>query len=91
MISPIVFNGNDFFDYLIYGTGNNYILIRKFPFMSIIKQIQLEQNELLNNSLFFGNVKFKPIKFIQISKNKLFVYVIFDYSNKINVIPLNLE
>ena len=91
MISPIVFNGNDFFDYLIYGTGNNYILIRKFPFMSIIKQIQLEQNELVNNSLFFGNVKFKPIKFIQISKNKLFVYVIFDYSNKINVIPLNLE
>ena len=78
-------------DYLIYANRNNYLYIRKFPLMNLIKIIKLEQNEIINSSLYFEKIKFKPVKFIQISKNKLFIYVIFDYSNNINIIPLIIE
>ena len=91
IVSPFVLNGNDFMDYLIYANRNNYLYIRKFPLMNLIKIIKLEQNEIINSSLYFEKIKFKPVKFIQISKNKLFIYAIFDYSNNINVIPLNIE
>ncbi len=91
IVSPFVFNGNDFMDYLIYGNENNNLYIRKFPLMNLIRIIKLEQNEIINSSLYFEKIKYKPVKFIQISKNKLFIYAIFDYSNNINVIPLNIE
>ena len=91
IVSPFVLNGNDFMDYLIYANRNNYLYIRKFPLMNLIKIIKLEQNEIINSSLYFEKIKFKPVKFIQISKNKLFIYVIFDYSNNINIIPLIIE
>ena len=91
IVSPSVFNGNDFMDYLIYANENNYLYIRKFPLMDLIRIIKLEQNEIINSSLYFEKKKYKPVKFIQVSKNKLFIYAIFDYSNNINVIPINIE
>ena len=83
MISPIVYYNNDFMDYLIYGTGNNYLRIRKFPYMNLIYEIKVEQNELKYQSI-------NHIKFILISKNKYFIYIMFENSNKINIIPLKL-
>jgi len=34
---------------------------------------------------------YKQIKFLYVSKNGQFVYVIYDNSNLINIIPLNLN
>ena len=84
MISPIVYYNNDFMDYLIYGTGNNYLRIRKFPYMNLIYEIKFEQNILKNQSI-------NHIKFILISKKKLLIYIIFDNYKKINIIPLKIE
>ena len=73
-------------DYLIYGTGNNYLRIRKFPYMNLIYEIKVEQNDLNNQSFYFDH----PIKFIQISKNQLFIYILFERSNIINIISLKI-
>ena len=86
IISPIVYYNHDFMDYLIYGTGNNYLRIRKFPYMNLIYEIKVEQNDLNNQSFYFDH----PIKFIQISKNQLFIYILFERSNIINIISLKI-
>ncbi len=78
-------------DYLIYGTGNNYLIIRKFPFMEQIYSVKLQTEEIINHSFYLENIKYKPIKFIQISNNKMFIYVIFDNSKNIIICPLNLD
>ena len=91
MISPIIYYHYDFMDYLIYGTGNNYLIIRKFPFMEHIYSVKLQTEEIINHSFYLENIKYKPIKFIQISNNKMFIYVIFNNSKKIIICPLNLD
>ena len=91
MISPIIYYHYDFMDYLIYGTGNNYLIIRKFPFMEQIYYVKLQTEEIINHSFYLENIKYKPIKFIQISNNKMFIYVIFDNSKNIIICPLNLD
>ena len=99
MISPIFITDSNFMDYLIYGTINNYVFIRKFPYMNLIKCVNLKQNLLIENLLYLpndnddndDNLPYKQIKFLYVSKNGQFVYVIYDNSNLINIIPLNLN
>lgn len=38
--SPIVFTSFDFQDYLIYGTNNGFVKIRKFPEMELVNKIK---------------------------------------------------
>ena len=98
MISPIFITDSNFMDYLIYGTINNYVIIRKFPYMNLIKYVFLKQNLLIESLLYLPDnddnddyLSYKQIKFIYVSKNLQFVYVIYENSNLINIIPLNLN
>ena len=99
MISPIFITDSNFMDYLIYGTINNYVIIRKFPYMNLIKYVFLKQNLLIETLLYLpndnddndDNLSYKQIKYIYVSKNCQFAYVIYDNSNLINIIPLNLN
>ena len=59
LISPKIFTDFYFVDYLIYGF-NNFVFVRKFPFMNVINKIELNY----------------ICKFINVSNDGKFVYVI---------------
>ena len=95
MINPIIFTDSNFMDYLIYGTISNFLFIRKFPNMNLMYYININQTDLIETPL-YSNIDndtfdYKPIKFIHISNNGQFIYVIYDNSNLVLVLPLNLN
>ena len=45
IMSPIVFESFDYQDYLIYGTNNGLIRIRKFPEMELVNSVKPFNNE----------------------------------------------
>ncbi len=75
LISPKIFNDFYFVDYLIYGFNNN-IFIRKFPFMNVIKKI--EMNFLCK----FINVLQNGKLIIVINKNREIIKIFINEINK---------
>ena len=59
--SPILFQGTDFNDYLIYGTDEGFVNIIKLPELTLINKIKPYINE--------------RIKILELSKDKRFCYI----------------
>ena len=63
--------------------------------MNLMYYININQTDLIETPL-YSNIDndtfdYKPIKFIHISNNGQFIYVIYDNSNLVLVLPLNLN
>ena len=61
IISPVMVRDKNFLDYLIYGTEQGLIKIRKFPKMEILSEIDVGKG--------------KPIRTIEVSSDMLFCFV----------------
>ena len=69
--SPIIFKNLNFEEFLIYGTDNGYIKIRKFPEMNLINKILVKENKI--------------IRTIEISQDRKYCYAWYE-GNKIILI-----
>ena len=77
-ISPVIYTDYNFMDYLIYGYVD-FIIIRKFPLMEIYKNISIA-----------NKIKEVFIKYILISSNKKYIYIINNEGNKFYKISIKL-